>query len=143
MGCFGPLWKRGALAPRFRGQGGRGFSPCGRLNADRTFFVTAVTWGRRSIFQTDRMARLFLDTLSAYRDQGKYELHEFVVMPDHIHLLITPADGVTLEKCLQLIKGGFSFRVGKEISRMELWQGSFTNIAYGMSAITQFTGDTY
>jgi len=32
-----------------------------------TYFVTASTWGHRSLFQTDRMARLFIDTLYHYR----------------------------------------------------------------------------
>jgi len=34
-------------------------------------------------------------------------------MPDHFHLLITPAHEVSLEKAVQLIKGGFSFRAKK------------------------------
>jgi putative transposase len=56
------------------------------------------------------------------RAQGKFELHEFVVMPDHFHLLLTPAPDVPLEKAVQLIKGGFSFRVKKELgSNSEIW----------------------
>jgi REP element-mobilizing transposase RayT len=56
--------------------------------------------------------RPFLDVLLHYRAQGKYLLHELVVMPDHFHLLITPRE--SLERAMQLIKGGFSFRA-KEI----------------------------
>jgi hypothetical protein len=37
----------------------------------------------------------------------------FVLMPDHFHLLITPAYEVTLERAMQLIKGGFSHAAGK------------------------------
>ena len=88
-----------------------------------TYFVTASTWGRRSIFQTERMAKLFLDTIFGYRTAGKYLLHEFVVMPDHFHLLLTPAQGVALEGAMQLVKGGFSYRVGKELEvKMEIWE---------------------
>jgi putative transposase len=105
----------------------KGLQPLWTMNVNRTFFVTAVTWERRSIFQTERMSNLLVDTIYAYRKQGRYDLHEFVIMPDHIHLLLTPAEGIALEKCLQLIKRGFSFRAGKELSRMELWQESFTN----------------
>jgi len=79
----------------------------------RTFFVTAVTWGRRAIFRSEPMAQLFIDTLQRYRTQNKFLLHEFVLMPDHFHLLITPAHEVSLEKAVQLIKGGFSFRAKK------------------------------
>jgi putative transposase len=59
------------------------------------------------------MAELFVHVLLGYRAQGKYLLHEFVLMPDHFDLLITPAP--TLERALQLIKGGFSFRAKKEL----------------------------
>ncbi|HVP55536.1 MAG TPA: transposase [Candidatus Eisenbacteria bacterium] len=70
----------------------------------RTFFVTAATWGRRAIFRAEPMAHLFLDTLQRYRAQHKFQFHEFVLMPDHIHLLLTPAPDVPLEKAVQLIK---------------------------------------
>ena len=69
------------------------------------------------------MARLFLNVLQDYRSQGRYLLHEFVVMPDHFHLIVTPAADVPLEKAGQYIKGGFSFRVGKELEfRSPVWQ---------------------
>jgi putative transposase len=75
----------------------------------RTFFITAASWGRRPIFRAEPMAQLFLDTLQHYRSQCKYQLHEFVLMPDHFHGLLTPAPDVSLEKAVQLIKRGFSF----------------------------------
>ena len=69
------------------------------------------------------------EALAEYRGasaarQGKYLLHAFVLMPDHFHLLITPTE--TLERALQLIKGGFSFRARKELGfGGEIWQTSF------------------
>jgi putative transposase len=48
-------------------------------------------------------------------------------MPDHVHLLLTPARDVTLERAIQLIKGGYSHAVGIEISRKEIWQKGFTD----------------
>ena len=91
---------------------------------DRTFFITSVTAQRRPIFQRDATALAFIELLLAYRDQGKYLLHEFVIMPDHFHALITPAPIISLERALQFIKGGFSFRLK---SRIPVWQPSFTN----------------
>jgi REP element-mobilizing transposase RayT len=35
------------------------------------------------------MRRLFVDVLLHYRQEQKYQLHDFVLMPDHFHLLIT------------------------------------------------------
>ena len=89
-----------------------------------TYFITAAVWEKKRLFQAPPAAELFLDVLYHYREQDKYLLHEFVVMPNHFHLLITPAE--TLERSLQLIKGGFSFRAKKELGfRGEIWQTSF------------------
>jgi len=83
--------------------------------------------GRRPIFRAEPMAQLFIDTLQRYRSQHKFLLHEFVLMPDHFHLLLTPAPDIPLEKAVQLIKGGFSFRAKKELgSNVEVWGTSYT-----------------
>jgi len=106
-----------------------GFSRCGmnRL-AERTFFVTSVTWERRALFRSERAARLFLDALFEYRDQGTFQLYEFVLMPDHIHSLLAPKPTLALERVMQFIKGGYSHRFMKETgSRMEIWERGFTN----------------
>ena len=89
-----------------------------------TYFITAATFQKHSLFQSDRMANLLLEVLYHYRTQQKYLLHEFVIMPDHFHLLLTPT--LTLERALQLIKGGFSFRAKKELGfGGEIWEKSF------------------
>jgi putative transposase len=47
-------------------------------------------------------------------------------MPDHLHLLIAPTESV--EKSVQLIKGGFSFRAKRELQwNGEIWQTGFTD----------------
>ena len=88
----------------------------------RTYLVTAVTAQRRSLFQVTATAELLERTILDYRGQRKFLLHAFVIMPDHLHALITPASDVSLEKALQFIKGGFSFRLK---SKLEVWMRSF------------------
>ena len=94
-------------------------------NNAQTYFVTASTWQRRAIFNKTQWAELFLETLHSYRGKA-YLLHEYVLMPDHFHVLITPT--VTLERSAQFVKGGFSFRVTKDLgSSMEIWQRGFSD----------------
>ena len=95
---------------------------------ERAFFVTSVTWQRRPAFRCERTTKLFLQVLFEYRERGIFLLHEFVLMPDHIHLLLTPRTAVSLERAMQFVKGGFSHRLKKETgSRVEIWERSFTN----------------
>src|SRR5258708_21129333 len=94
----------------------------------RTFFVTSIAHARDTLFKKEEMARLFLGVLQDNRRKGRFLLHEFVVMPDHFHLIVTSAEDVPLEKAVQFIKGGFSLRAKKELDFQSLvWQESFTN----------------
>jgi putative transposase len=91
----------------------------------QTYMITSSTWGRRALFSREVWASLLIDTLYHYRGTA-YLLHEFVVMPDHIHVLLTPK--TSLEKAVQFIKGGFSYRAKKEIgSNLEIWQKGFSD----------------
>jgi putative transposase len=94
-----------------------------RSDRTGTFFVTSSTFNRRRLFQVVANPELFLETLQQYRREGNYKLHAFVVMPDHIHLLLTP-QGITIERAVGLIKGGFSHRMG---SKFPVWQRGFTD----------------
>jgi putative transposase len=94
----------------------------------RTLHVQSSTWGKRSLLQSEAMATLLIDTLFHYRDQGEYKLHAFVVMRDHFHALLTIAGKGTLERVMQKIKGGFSYRARAELDiRGEIWQRGFTD----------------
>ena len=89
----------------------------------RTFFVSSVTYERKPVFKTVRFCALLLDLLREHRALKRYELHEFVFMTNHIHLILTPAPNVSLEKAMQFIKGGFSFRAERELKyKDEIWQ---------------------
>jgi len=89
----------------------------------RTFFITAVCANHRRLFQVASNADLLLTILHDNHSKGHYDLHAFVIMPDHIHLLITPAEEISIEKVMQLIKGGFSFQIK---SKLDVWQSRFT-----------------
>src|SRR6185437_9429129 len=92
-----------------------------------TYFATSQTWERRSLFQTTELAELLLSTLKHYRREDKYLLHEFVLMPNHFHVIIT-TNQITLEKAMQFIKGGFSHRVRQTgRTNLEVWQKGFTD----------------
>jgi putative transposase len=85
-------------------------------------FVTTATHQRRPFFQVTRVADLFVETLLHYRTVGHYKLHGYVVMPDHIHLLLTP-QGITLAQAVALIKTGFSYRLDSDLP---VWEPGFT-----------------
>jgi putative transposase len=90
----------------------------------QTYALTAVCHQRRRVFQRDATAELLIATLFRYRDQNKFQLQAFVVMPDHTHILLTPAPDMAIERYAQLIKGGFSFAIRKDHPG-EIWQEGY------------------
>jgi putative transposase len=102
--------------------------PVRRISPPGTYFLTFSTSQRRRLFVVENYARLFLKTLYHYRRERRYTLHAFVLMPDHVHLLLTPAQDVTIERAVQFIKGAYSHALGTLIGRKsEVWQRGFTD----------------
>jgi len=82
--------------------------------------------GRR-LLQSERNAGLLIDVLRSLAAERKFKLHDFVIMPDHVHLLIEVVGEMTIEKAMQLIKGRFSHRLSHEFGyKGEVWQRGFT-----------------
>ncbi len=74
-------------------------------------------------------ATLLIDVLRSYVAARKFRLHDFVIMPDHAHLLITVQADTTIERAMQFIKGGFSYRLKKEFGYSgEVWQRGFSEV---------------
>jgi putative transposase len=69
-------------------------------------------------------AEVLVNTIFRYRDQGRFLLHAFAVMPEHLHVILTPGKEQTVERSVQCIKGGFSFAVRKQFAG-EVWQAGF------------------
>ena len=83
----------------------------------------------RALLQSERNATLLIDVLRSYVAGRKFQLHDFVVMPDHVHLLITVGGAMTIERAMQFVKGGFSFRLRKESGYLgEVWQRGFSEV---------------
>ena len=72
---------------------------------------------------------LLIEVLRSNVAAGKFPLHDLVIMPDHLHVLMTLPRDITIEKAMQLIKGGFSYRLRKEYGfQGEIWQRGFSEV---------------
>jgi REP-associated tyrosine transposase len=74
-----------------------------------TYFITICAHLQKNLFQRDEVAQLMIATFLSYRDAGEFELHEYVVMSNHIHLLLSLSDQQKLARVIQLIEGSFSY----------------------------------
>ncbi|MGH9789204.1 MAG: REP-associated tyrosine transposase [Candidatus Acidiferrales bacterium] len=78
------------------------------------------------MFRKPELARILVEQILHCRDRGFYGLHSFVVVPEHFHVLLTPSEGTTLEKAVQMIKGGSAYRMRKELDhKRQVWQPGY------------------
>ena len=91
----------------------------------KTYFITASAYMHQNLFQRTETADLLLVTLFRYRDAGEFALHEFVIMPNHIHLLLS-IEEAHIGRAMQMVKGGFSHALGTtELKLKAVWQPSY------------------
>jgi putative transposase len=70
---------------------------------------------------------LLVDVLRSCVAARKFLLHDFVIMPGHVHLLVTVNEDMTIEKAMQLVKGRFSYRLKRDFGYLgEVWQRGFS-----------------
>ena len=67
-------------------------------------FITFCCYHRHPYLQTVRARNLFLKTLPAVRRQFAFRLVGYVVMPDHVHLLISEPEKGNVSRVLQVLK---------------------------------------
>jgi len=97
-----------------------------RVRQAGVYFVTTDTWQKHPLFINTVMANIVVEQIVCCRDRGFYMLHAFVVMPDHLHVLLTPAETTTIEKAMQMIKGGSAHKMGLERpNKFPVWHTGF------------------
>lgn len=98
------------------------------IHAPGTYFITSRTWENRRLFVTEPICQIFVRTLLEYHDENKFALHAFVLMPDHFHVLMTPSEEISLERAVQLIKGGSAHAIGDELNfSFPVWQRGYSD----------------
>ncbi len=97
-----------------------------RVRQPGVYFVTADTWQRRQLFAKPDPAAILLEQIVECRQRGFYKLHAFVIMPEHFHILLTPGDDASLEKAMQMIKGGSAYKMRRQsASKFPVWQPGY------------------
>jgi len=97
-----------------------------RVRQAGVYFVTTDTWERHALFVNTVLASTVVEQIVTCRDRGFYKLHAFALMPEHLHILLTPSDETTIEKAIQMIKGGSAHRIGIERPQaFPIWHRSF------------------
>lgn len=77
----------------------------------QSHFVTFCCYHRRPQFTTDDSRRLFENALERVRRSFRLRVYGYVVMPEHIHLLVSEPERNTLADALKSLKQGVARRL--------------------------------
>jgi putative transposase len=77
----------------------------------QSHFVTFCCYHRRRLFTTDASCRLFESALERVRRNYELRVYGFVVMPEHVHLLLSEPQCGTLADALKSLKQGVARRL--------------------------------
>ncbi|QQR83925.1 transposase [Candidatus Peregrinibacteria bacterium] len=72
------------------------------------YFITAVTKNRFPFFENEIFCELFVENLRICKQLKSFELYAWVIMHDHIHLLIKPGTKYNYSKVMQFLKRNIS-----------------------------------
>ena len=67
-------------------------------------YLTFSCFERRAFLSKDRSRQWFLSALACARSRNPFDLWAYVIMPEHVHLLILPHDAITISSILTSIK---------------------------------------
>jgi putative transposase len=86
----------------------------------QSHFVTFCCYHRRQLLITDTSRRIFESALERVRHSFQLQVYGYVVMPEHVHLLLSEPQKDTLADALKSLKQGVSRRLIGEAEHF--WQ---------------------
>ena len=99
----------------------------GRVSmSGHVYHVTTATYLRQPLFAEFVSARIVIGRLNDPALLEGTELLAWVVMPDHVHLLLQLAEAGSLSRCVNRLKGAAARALNLEFGRKgPVWQRSF------------------
>jgi REP element-mobilizing transposase RayT len=91
----------------------------------RAYLITTVVEGRRHLFADWRIGRLVVAEMRAEHDSGGVESLAWVLMPDHLHWLVTLQAGA-LDDVMRRVKSRSAIAVNRALrSDGRVWQKGY------------------
>ena len=85
-------------------------SPKHYTNESHAHYLTFSCYKNLWLFKDDILNSLFVESLNQAHSRSLFSLYGFVIMPNHVHLLIYPLRGASISAILTAIKQPFSHR---------------------------------
>ena len=88
--------------------------------SDKIYFITTVTRQRFPFFEEDLFCELFVENLRICKELKNFKLYAFIIIPNHIHLLLKPGNDFNISKVMQSLKQNVSCDINRIINHNEI-----------------------
>jgi putative transposase len=93
--------------------------------SNKAVYITTKTWKNQKVFISDESVNFIYAGLDQIYDKYDFKINGFVVMPDHLHLIIVSRNN-DLSDIMHDLKGRIAFNMLKNrIIKTKLWQKTF------------------
>jgi putative transposase len=94
--------------------------------SNHCYFVTTAVRDRKELLLEETICSLILEDLEFYRKKYEFGFHAYVIMPDHLHLLLSLKEKGNISKIMHDFKSHTAQEINKVLkSRGALWQEGF------------------
>jgi putative transposase len=96
--------------------------PCYDYSESRPYHVTWGTHDRERFLCRKDLARTVIQCMEAEAARAPVDLHAYCVMPDHVHVLLTPLAGTSVVRFIQAVKSRTTHAYWTLGGQGKLWQ---------------------
>jgi putative transposase len=90
------------------------------------YFLTTVVKDRKKLLKDDTICSIILEDLEFYRRKYGFQLHGYVIMQDHLHLLLSAKENGNISNIMHDFKSHTAQGINKVLNRNgALWQEGF------------------
>jgi REP element-mobilizing transposase RayT len=90
------------------------------------YFVTTNVYNRQKLFSNPQIPGIVLSALFFLREEGYYRLYSFVIMPDHLHIIMLPQESKTVSQIMHSLKTYTAKIINDLLGRSgKVWQDGF------------------
>jgi len=93
------------------------------ITNNRIFFVTWTCKNRYSFFNEENDKKIVLETMNFYREKYKFKIYGYVIIPDHLHLIMYIPPSNNISKITQVVKQYISRKISNK--NESVWQKGF------------------
>ena len=109
------------------------------FNADNLYFITTTAVDHTHLFRRDVIKRILVDSLNYMRTQQWINLYVFVIMPNHVHIIVRFLQEHTLANVMR----DFKKHTSKQIIRQYQAEENHKALAFFEQAAAQIPDQRY